>query len=126
MSGLRGRVAGHGRMEVYAAFADTPNLLDRGMGDGVGGPVRQDARARRARDLRRDAWFRPVEFLKDCAARVAGERVLAAGADRFRRAAVVTALDAAGIRWPIVWRGQGASATADGSADVRSLSRTGY
>ena len=23
-------------MEVYAAFADTPNLLDRGMADGVG------------------------------------------------------------------------------------------
>ena len=25
-----------GRCEVYGAFADTPNLLDRGMGDGVG------------------------------------------------------------------------------------------
>ena len=27
------------------------------------------------------------------------------------------------LRWPLVWRGQGASATADGSADVRAFQR---
>ena len=27
------------------------------------------------------------------------------------------------LRWPLVWRGQGASATADGSADVRAFQK---
>ena len=109
-----------GRCEVYGAFADTPNLLDRGMGDGVGDLY---ARMHERGELVTYAGrvVPPGEFLKASAARLAGERVLVAGADRFRRAAVITALDAAGIRWPMVWRGQGASATADGSADVRAF-----
>ena len=108
------------RMEVYAAFADTPNLLDRGVADGVGDLY---ARMHERGELVTYAGrvVPPGQFLKDCAARLAGERVLAAGADRFRRAAVITALDAAGIRWPMAWRGQGASAMADGSADVRAF-----
>ena len=120
MSGLVAVWPDSGRMEVYGAFADTPNLLDRGMGDGVGDLY---ARMRERGELVTYAGrvVPPSEFLKDCAARLAGERVLAAGADRFRRAAVITALEAAGICWPMVWRGQGASATADGSADVRSF-----
>ena len=32
-------------------------------------------------------------------------------------------MERAGISWPLVWRGTGASATADGSADVRSFQR---
>ena len=120
MSGLVAVWPDTGRCEVFAAFADTPNLLDRGMGDAVGDLY---ARMHERGELVTYAGriVPPGEFLKDCAARLAGERVLAAGADRFRRAAVVTALEAVGIRWPIVWRGQGASATADGSADVRAF-----
>ena len=120
MSGLVAVWPDTGRCEVYAAFADTPSLLDRGMGDAVGDLY---ARMHERGELVTYAGriVPPGEFLKDCAARLAGERVFAAGADRFRRAAVITALDAAGIRWPIVWRGQGASATADGSADVRAF-----
>ena len=99
---------------------NTPDLRERGLADGVGGLYV-------GMHERGELWtyagcvVPPGEFLKDCAARLAGERVIVAGADRFRRAAVTTALDAAGIRWPMVWRGQGASATADGSADVRAF-----
>ena len=109
-----------GRMEVFGAFAATPNLLDRGMADGVGELY---SRMHERGELVTYAGriVPPGEFLQDCSSRLAGERVIVAGADRFRRAAVITALDAAGIRWPMVWRGQGASATADGSADVRAF-----
>ena len=61
--------------------------------------------------------------MEDCAARLEGERILAAGADRFKRSEVLTVLEAAGIRWPIRWRGQGFSATADGSHDVNAFQR---
>ena len=62
-------------------------------------------------------------FLEDCADRLAGERVLCCGADRYRRSEVIQAFETADISWPLVWRGTGASATADGSADVRSFQR---
>ena len=120
MSGLVAVWPDTGRLECFGAFADTPDLRERGLADGVGGLyVRMYER--------RELWtysgrvVPPGEFLKDCAVRLADERVIVAGADRFRRAAVVTALEGAGIRWPMVWRGQGASATADGSADVRAF-----
>ena len=62
-------------------------------------------------------------FLQDCAARLAGERVLAAGSDRYRKSEAMQVLDGANLRWPITWRGMGASAKADGSHDVRAFQR---
>ena len=43
------------------------------------------------------------------------------GADRFRRAEAEGAYEVAKIPWRRAWRGTGASATADGSYDVRSF-----
>ena len=62
-------------------------------------------------------------FLAGFARRLEGERVIAAGADRYRRGEAAQALDEAGVQWPMVWRGQGASTTADGSHDVRAFQR---
>ena len=62
-------------------------------------------------------------FLRDCADRLAGERVLSAGADRFRKAEAIQALESARLNWPMQWRGQGASAVADGSHDVRAFQK---
>ena len=61
---------------------------------------------------------------RTCAARLAGElRRCGGSGPLYRRAEAVDALTASGVsRWPMVWRGQGASATADGSADVRGVS----
>ena len=109
-----------GRMECFGAFADVPDLRERGLRDGVGGLYVQ-------MHERGELWtysgrIVPAgQFLVDCAARLKGERVLVAGADRYRRSAVTTALESAALRWPIMWRGQGASPTADGSADVRAF-----
>ena len=120
MSGLVAVWPDTGRAEIFAAFADTPNLLDRGMGDGVG-ELYSRMHERGELTVYAGRVVPPGAFLQDCAARLSGERIIAAGADRFRRAAVVTALEGAKLRWPMEWRGQGASATADGSADVRAF-----
>ena len=111
-----------GRAEVWGAFPDTPSLADRGTADGAGNTY---LRMEERNELKTYAGrITPVsEFLKDCAARLAGERVLVAGADRFRRAEATQALESANLRWPMEWRGQGASARADGSHDVRASQR---
>ena len=114
----------NGRMEVWAACGDNPNLLDRGRADGVGGRYEQ---MRERGELRSYAGrITPVDlFLADLGADL-GRYPVTAGADRYRRAEVEQSLEKAGLRWPMEWRGQGASATADGSADVRAFQRMVY
>jgi len=111
-----------GRLEVYGAFPATPGLAERGLGDGVGGLYIDMHRRGELRTY--PGRVTPVrQFLGDCRARLAGERVAVAGADRYRRAEVLTALESAGANWPMQWRGVGAAASADGSADVRAFQR---
>ena len=111
-----------GRVEAWGAFPDTPSLADRGTADGVGSLyLRMQSRG----ELKTYAGrITPVgEFLKDCAARLAGERVLVAGADRFRKEEARQAIETAGLGWEMAWRGMGAAAKADGSHDVRAAQR---
>ena len=113
---------GTGRAEVWGAFPGTPNLADRGTADSVGNLYcRMEARG----ELKvYEGRITPVgEFLKDCAARLAGERVLSAGADRYRKSEAIQAIEQAKLNWPMEWRGMGASARADGSHDVRATQR---
>ena len=111
-----------GRLECWGGFPGTPDLQTRSQADGVG---RLYLRMQEAGELvTYPGRVTDVPaFLEDCVARLAGERILAVGADRYRRAEVIQAFERAGIVWPLVWRGTGASATADGSADVRSFQR---
>ena len=111
-----------GRLESWGAFPAVPDALSRGAADGVGGLYQQ--MIERGEVALYPGRVTPVAaFLADCAARLAGERVIAAGADRFRKAEAIQALESAGLRWPMEWRGQGAGAVADGSHDVRSFQR---
>ena len=110
-----------GRFEVWGAFPATPDLRARGEGDGVGGLyIRMLEREElsvypgRITDL--------PTFFDDVASRLAGESVICA-MDRYRRAEALTAMEAAGLTWPIIWRGMGHSHTADGSADVRAFQK---
>ena len=111
-----------GRLEVWGAFPDTPDLLERGRADACGNLY--ERQAERGEITTYPGRVTPVaDFLRDCGNRLAGEHVLAAGADRYRRSEAEDALEGAGLDWPMEWRGQGASAGADGSHDVRAFQR---
>ena len=113
---------GTGRVEVWAAFPDTPDLMTRGRADDVG---RLYLDMERRGELRVYAGrVTPVDrFLLDVARDLAGQQVLACGADRFRKSETQQVLQEAGLDWAMEWRGQGASSTADGSHDIRALQR---
>ena len=63
------------------------------------------------------------EFLRAVAHRLAGQRVLALGADRYRKEDLLTVLESEKLNWPVTFRGQGRGATADGSTDVRAFEK---
>lgn len=122
MTALAALWPGTGRLEVWGAFPGTPDLKQRGAADGVGDRyVRMTERGELAVYGTRVV---PVGvFLRDCAERLRGERIIVAGADRYRKAEAIQALEAGRLRWEVAWRGQGKSATADGSHDVRAFQR---
>lgn len=109
-----------GRLEAWGAFPGSPNLRERGDADGVGG-LYERMRAAREVAVYSGRVTDASRFIEDCANRLAGERVAACAADRYRKEEVRDALAKAGVGWPMVWRGQGASHTAHGSADVRAF-----
>ena len=106
-----------GRVLVRGAFPSVPTLAERGQADGVGDRYQRMADRGELRTYP-GRTTPAAAFLADFAAELDGAEVVAAGADRYRRAEVQDYLAEAGAEWPMVWRGQGASATADGSADV--------
>ena len=116
----------NGRLETWGAFPDTPlSLLKRGAKDGC------DNLYERAHELGELSTYagRVVpagEFIKDCADRLDGCEVMAVGFDRYRKSEAYQAMDESGLHWPVHLRGAGASAVADGSHDVRSLSSVRY
>ena len=111
-----------GRVLVRGAFPSIPSLGDRGTADGVG--ARYEHMADRGELRTYPGRTTPAaQFLGDFAAELGDSEVVAAGADRYRQSEVQDYLAEAGQQWPMVWRGQGASATADGSADVRAAQK---
>ena len=109
-----------GRLECWAAFGDTPDLLSRGASDGVG-ELYVRAKAEGGL-LTFPGRVTPVrEFLGAVHDALAGAEVRVIGSDRYRRSEAMQAFDEASVRWPRAWRGTGASATADGSHDIRSF-----
>ena len=107
-------------LEAYGAFPSTPTLAARGKAD----DSNYEAMAKRDELRTYEGRVTPAAlFLQDLADRLDGVHVEVVGADRYRRAEALQALEAAGVNWPVVWRGQGASASADGSHDVRAFQR---
>ena len=110
------------RLEAWAACGDNPSLVERSRADGLG-----EAYCRMQERSELTVWpgrVTPVaEFLAMCAERLADSRVVLVGADRYRKAEAEDALTLAGVQWEVEWRGQGASATADGSHDIRAFQR---
>lgn len=111
------------RVETWAAFGGVPDLASRGKMDKVGNTYKEMHRRGELKVFDGRTITPVPEFIRDVAEALAGEHIKAVGADRFRKAEVIQALADAGINWPIVWRGQGASTTADGSHDVRAFQK---
>ena len=111
---------GSGRLETWGAFPSVPDLQRREQRDGAAYGLMIE---RGELELFEGRVTPVSRFLQSVASRLQGERVLVAGADRYRRSETEQALSDSGVRWPIVWRGTGASKTADGSFDVRSFQK---
>ena len=114
-----------GRLEVYAAAPVTEDfdLLERGRFDAVGARYVTLHESGELWTYHGRRTTPAADFLADLQGKLAGERVAAFGADRYRQSEVVDYMTAAKVRWPTVWRGTGAGRHADGSADVRAFQR---
>ena len=108
------------RLETWCAFPDVPSLAERGAADGVGNLY--ERASERGELMTFPGRITPAhDFLAVVLDALQGADVQSVGADRFRRAEAEGAYEVARIPWRRAWRGVGASATADGSYDVRSF-----
>lgn len=113
-----------GAILVRGAFPDDPPLSQRARQDRMG--TLYDRMLREGELRLYPGKVTPVvQFLADFFEEIGDlGRVCAIGADRHRKAEAQTAFLEAGVPGARVqWRGQGASATADGSHDVRAFQR---
>ncbi len=112
-----------GRMETYGALPGVPSIKHRQRKD----QSRYDLMCRSG-ELQVYAGHRTVpvdKFLRYMADVVKGENLVSIGSDRYRDAETRQFVDQSGLPWlrKWLWRGTGASATADGSHDIRSFQR---
>jgi len=116
-----------GRIRTWGAFPDEPALSVRARNDRMGSLYDRMLREGELRTY--PGKVTPaVAFLRDLFGELGRHgRVVAIGADRYRRNEVQQALAEAGVPpFQMHWRGQGASATSDGSHDVRAFQRAVY
>ena len=111
-----------GRLEVYAALPAVPGLADRGKADKVG-PLYVVLHKQQELWTLGDLVTDIPGFFQRVAGELRGVEVVEVGSDRYRQGEAEQAIKDAGLRWRPVWRGTGASKTADGSADVRAFER---
>ena len=111
-----------GRLECLGTFPSQPSLLDRGQIDGVGSRYcemqdRGELRVLGEKTVPVAAW------LSEVAKHVQGERIAAITMDRYKQSELGEALDRAGVRAPLVWRGQGFR---DGGEDCERFRRATF
>lgn len=110
------------RLECLGWFPTQPSLLDRGQRDGVGN--RYTEMAGRGELSTMGAMTVPVaRWLFEVMRHVEGERIAALCMDRYKQAELGQAIDAAGIRVPLIWRGFGFK---DGNEDCDRFRRACY
>lgn len=108
-----------GRLEVLGTFPSRPSLLHRGQADGVNDRYVEMER-RGELSVLGDATVPVAAWLAEVMRHIEGQPVAAILADRFKQAEVGEALDRAGIRAPVIWRGMGFR---DGGEDCERFRR---
>jgi phage terminase large subunit-like protein len=111
-----------GRLECLGTFPSQPSLLDRGQADGVAGRY-VEMRERGELATLGDKTVPVAPWLVEVVRHVEGEQVIAITADRYKQAELGEALARAGIRAPVVWRGQGFR---DGGEDCERFRRAAF
>ena len=108
-----------GRLEARGWFPSTPTLLNRGATDSVGSRY-CDMHEAGELDVLGDKTVPVKEWLAAVMRHVQGETVAALLADRYKASELGEAMDAAGVRVPVIWRGFGFK---DGGEDVERFRR---
>lgn len=108
-----------GRLECLGTFPGKPGLLDRGQADGVGSRY-VEMKDRGELSTLGEATVPVSPWLVETLRHVAGEQIAAICADRYKQSELGEAIDRAGIRAPIVWRGMGFR---DGNEDIERFRR---
>jgi len=111
-----------GRLEALGTFPSNPTLAARGAADGVSGRY-VEMFERGELSVLGDKTVPVAAWLGEVMRQIEGERVSAITADRYKQAEFGEALDRAGIRVPVVWRGQGFR---DGGEDCERFRRAAY
>lgn len=111
-----------GRLECLGTFPSMPSLLDRGQSDGVAGRY-VEMHDRGELTVLGDKTVPVAPWLVEVMRHVEGERVTAITMDRYKQAELGEAVSRAGIRAPLVWRGQGFR---DGGEDAERFRRAAF
>jgi len=108
-----------GRLECRGWFPSKPGLRDRGEADGVSGRY-LEMQQRGELSTLGDATVPVAAWLATVMQRIEGEHVAALVADRYKQSELGEALQQAGVRVPIIWRGFGFK---DGGEDCERFRR---
>ncbi len=111
-----------GRLECIGTFPSRPSLLDRGQVDSVGDRYVQ-MHDRGELTVLGDKTVPVSAWLIEVMQHVQGQSVAAITMDRYKQSELGEALDAAGIRAPLAWRGQGFR---DGGEDCERFRRATF
>jgi phage terminase large subunit-like protein len=111
-----------GRLEARGWFPSRPSLVDRGARDGVGSRYCEMADRGELATLG-EATVPVAPWLAAVMQHVAGETIAGVVADRFKASELGEAMQRAGVRAPIVWRGMGFR---DGGEDVERFRRAAF
>lgn len=111
-----------GRLECLGTFPSMPNLLDRGQTDGVAGRY-VEMQERCELSVLGDKTVPVAPWLVEVMRHVEDQPILALTMDRYKQAELGEAIARAGIRAPLVWRGQGFR---DGGEDSERFRRAAF
>ncbi|MEP0322883.1 terminase large subunit domain-containing protein [Bauldia litoralis] len=108
-----------GRLECRGWFPSQPSLSDRGASDGVGGRYAEMS-SRGELSTLGNATVPVAPWLSEVMRHVEGEPIAGLIMDRYKQSELGEAIDRAGIRVPLIWRGFGFR---DGNEDCDRFKR---